>query len=265
LETIDMSSSGSVEDDWNSIKQAVICVRNEFVPKRFIGKRLWKGEYPCDSKTFPLLKEKEKSYRKWLHNHNTEQAPELRKAYNRARNKVRSHTRNLRKSFELSVAAKAKEGNPKPFFSLARGRLKTRDGVAPLLSDIEDTHSIKHTDSEKSEILQKQFCKVFTVEPVGPVPSLPLRTNTSLHEFAVTENQVLTKLLKLKVGKSCGTDEMHPFLLKELAHEISPALTSLFNYSMESGVVPKDWRCAAKSPINKKGSKKCQKITGQSP
>ena len=74
------------------------------------------------------------------------------------RNKVRDHTRRLRKNHEISIAKKAKAGNLKPFFSLARGRLKTRSGVAPLLSNRDDPSSIKHSDLEKSEILQSQFC-----------------------------------------------------------------------------------------------------------
>ena len=245
-----------VEESWGHIKKAVLSVRDEFVPKRLIGKRTWKGEFPCDSNTFGLLKEKDRSFREWIHNHNTERGPSLRKRYNSARNKVRAHTRRLRRNHEISVASQAKEGNSKPFFSLARGRLKTRSGVAPLLKDKKDPCSIKHSDSDKSEILQTQFCGVFTVEPPGDPPTLALRTNAVLSRLQVSEEKVLSKLLKLDVSKSCGLDEMHPYLLKELAHEIAPALTNLFNLSLETGTVPADWRCAAVSPIFKKGSKK---------
>ena len=72
----------------------------------------------------------------------------------------------------------------------------------------------------------------------------------------VSEERVLSKLLKLDVSKSCGLDEMHPYLLKELAHDIAPGLTNPFNLSLETGTVPVDWRCAAVSPIFKKGSEK---------
>ena len=53
---------------------------------------------------------------------------------------------------------------------------------------------------------------------------------------------------------------MHPYLLKELAHEITPALTNLFNLSLEIGTVPVNWHCAAVSPIFKRGSKKLKII-----
>ena len=177
-----ISQIGAVEECWSLIKQTILSIRDEFVPRTLVGKRTWKGEYPCDSEIFKLLKAKDRTYKKWLHNHNTEQGAQLRIAYNRARNKVRNHTRKLRRSYELSVASQAKEGNPKPFFSLARGRLKTKSGVAPLLSNKEDPLSIKYNDDEKSEILQKQFCGVFTVDPPGSPPSLPCRTNAHLQK-----------------------------------------------------------------------------------
>jgi len=134
--------------------------------------------------------------------------------------------------------------------------LKTRSGVAPLLRNKEDPSSIKHGDKDKSEILQKQFCQVFTVEPPGETPTLSLRTNSKIESLEFTENMVLTKLLKLNAWKSCGKDEVHAYLLKELAHEICPGLTAIFNHSLVSGVIPLDWRFAIISPIFKKGSKK---------
>ena len=56
----------------------MLSVRDECVPKRLLGKRTWKGEFPCDSYTFGLLKDKDKSFREWIHNHNTKRGPCLR-------------------------------------------------------------------------------------------------------------------------------------------------------------------------------------------
>ena len=41
----------------------------------------------------------------------------------------------------------------------------------------------------------------------------------------------------------------------ELHHEIAPILTLIFNLSLETGVVPIDWRKADVVPVYKKGSK----------
>ena len=67
---------------------------------------------------------------------------------------------------------------------------------------------------------------------------------------------VLKRLMKLKVGKSCGPDEIHPRLLCELGKQHAVPLTKVFNISLQSGCFPRDWKIATGSPIFKKGSKK---------
>ena len=59
----------------------------------------------------------------------------------------------------------------------------------------------------------------------------------------------------LSPNKASGPDEISPKILKELHHEIAPILTLVFNLSLETGVVPLDWRRADLVPVYKKGSK----------
>ena len=66
---------------------------------------------------------------------------------------------------------------------------------------------------------------------------------------------MLKVLLSLNKSKSPGPDNIHPRILKELAHEISYPLTKLFNASMKHGQIPKDWKIAEVKPIFKKGDK----------
>ena len=54
---------------------------------------------------------------------------------------------------------------------------------------------------------------------------------------------------------SCDTDGIHPKLLKECAEIIAKPLYLIFSKSLESGVVPTDWKLANKLPIHKKGSR----------
>ena len=104
-----------------------------------------------------------------------------------------------------------------------------------------------HNDTDKAEVLQHQFCRVFTREPEGDIP-----TAEKLAAVEVTPDMVLKRLMKLKVGKSCGPDEIHPRLLCELAKQQAAPL----NKSLQSGCIPGDWKIATVSPIFKKGSKK---------
>jgi hypothetical protein len=51
------------------------------------------------------------------------------------------------------------------------------------------------------------------------------------------------KLLKnLNPHKAAGPDNIRPMVLKELASEISPILSIIYNVSIKAGEIPDDWR-----------------------
>ena len=59
------------------------------------------------------------------------------------------------------------------------------------------------------------------------------------------------RLLKINPHKAQGPDELPAKILKELANEIAPALTKIFEVSYHTGDVPKEWRMANIAPIYK--------------
>ncbi len=69
----------------------------------------------------------------------------------------------------------------------------------------------------------------------------------------ITCGDVKRILKSLKKDKSPGPDGITPILLNELAEEISYRLTKIFQASLESGRLPKDWLTANVSPICKDG------------
>ena len=70
-----------------------------------------------------------------------------------------------------------------------------------------------------------------------------------------SESAIMTKLQKLKVDKSPGPDEIHPRVLKELATVIAQPLRHIFQLSLDSGVIPEDWRSSNITAIFKKGKR----------
>ncbi len=76
-----------------------------------------------------------------------------------------------------------------------------------------------------------------------------------MEDIIVTENGVRKLLSNLKPHKAAGPDQIKPRILKECATEIAPILTSLFNKSISSGTVPKEWSEANVTPVFKKGEK----------
>ncbi len=85
---------------------------------------------------------------------------------------------------------------------------------------------------------------------------MDIRLNTlsvlMAHELDFSWVKIITAPKK---DKSPGPDGIPPPLLKELAEEISYPLSSIFQTSLDSGRLPKDWLTANVSPIYKGGQR----------
>ena len=79
--------------------------------------------------------------------------------------------------------------------------------------------------------------------------------NLIMPDFDVSITGVKSLLDKLKPHKARVPDQLRPRVLKELSCQISPALTHIFNASLEQGRLPKIWKSANIVPIFKKGDR----------
>ena len=83
--------------------------------------------------------------------------------------------------------------------------------------------------------------------------TLPSRSAPFMNDIVVSAVGV-TKLLKgLNPSKALGPDELHPRVLKELASELGPVFAHLFQQSIDTGEIPKEWSLANICPLFKKG------------
>ena len=74
-------------------------------------------------------------------------------------------------------------------------------------------------------------------------------------DITVSEEGVLKLLQQLNPNKASGPDAIPPSTLKELATEIAPIITVIFQRSLDSGKLPSTWLSANITPIFKKGEK----------
>ena len=110
-----------------------------------------------------------------------------------------------------------------------------------------------HSDGRrKAEILNNQFCSVFTSEDTTNIPKLTGPPNTEMPKFEITA-QGVTKLLEgLNGGKASGPYELPNLILKNAANKISPFLKVIFDQSLQTGKLPDDWVEANVAPVFKK-------------
>ncbi len=108
-------------------------------------------------------------------------------------------------------------------------------------------------DEAMSEVLNNYFASVFTHEGDGPVPEEDdMESNTRLQDITITAEKVKEKIKKLRPSAAPGPDKIGPGLLQHLSSEVAPALTIIYKKSLESGIVPEDWRVANVTPPSSK-------------
>ena len=98
---------------------------------------------------------------------------------------------------------------------------------------------------------------MFVHEDSNTVPTFTTGRDdlTTLLCITVTPAIVFDKLQSLKSNKSPGPDEWPSVILRNCAELLCVPLAMLFNKSLETGLLPKDWKIWHITPIFKKGSK----------
>ena len=172
--------------------------------------------------------------------------------YSRCKNDLRRLTRNLRLNYEQNLVSNIKY-NPKAFWRYAGSRLKSRTGVEDLRTE---GGNLTSNDQEKARVLNRFFFSVCIHEDPDDIPVLAnLYDGPTVDDVDITVELVRNKLAQLKPSSAAGPDEIHPRVLCETADTISPRLATIFRESLDTGVLPRDWKLANVVPIYKKGQK----------
>ena len=108
---------------------------------------------------------------------------------------------------------------------------------------------------QKANILNRQFISVFTDYTKTSIPDLGPSQYPSMEDITVSCKGVVKLLKNLKAHKAAGPDDIPLMLLREAADEIAPAITLLFQASLNQGNTPSTWRKALVVPIFMKDSK----------
>ena len=96
---------------------------------------------------------------------------------------------------------------------------------------------------------------MFTIEQLNNVPKLGQYEVNILDTFNFSTEEVQEKLQHLNIYKSTGPDILHPRILRALEDKLARPLTHIFNNSVETWIIPEDWKSANVTVIHKKGSR----------
>ena len=111
------------------------------------------------------------------------------------------------------------------------------------------------TNAAKADVLNKHFATVFVHDTDISLPEMTQSPYPYLSPIEIDITEVAGLLKQIDPFKAAGPDDIPSRLLKEVASELSPSVTVLFNVSLQQGNIPDDWKKALVTPLFKKGNR----------
>ena len=181
--------------------------------------------------------------------------------YKNQRNKVNNLKKQAKKAFFSSINDSLddlKSNNSKQYWKTVNMLMKNErsSNEVPPLKDPNEIHNVIYDSFEKSEILNKYFCSIATLENVHrDLPDFNDRCFNFITEINVSEQDVLDILSTLDTNKAVGPDIISNKMLFAVRNEISKPLTLLFTKSLIEKIFPDQWKIAHVIPLFKNGDK----------
>ena len=233
----------SIDNHWDFIKGMLSEARRRYVP--LVEVKPSKTASFLKASTKRLIHHKRRAWSQYTLN----PSAVTLSAYKITRNKCNALVRSDRRKYQENLAHKF-VSNPKALFRHHTGLLTSKQGVANLNTG---TGELTNGNKAAADLFSSYFASVFETDPQRDVIGSP---DTAVHPpLFVTDDAVYSKLTALKTHKSPGLDGISPKLLKACALTLTPFLAALFNHSIQSGVVPTDWKHSVISPIYKGGDR----------
>jgi hypothetical protein len=194
-----------------------------------------------------LIRQKKKSWKTYK----TYGTAEARERYEKLEKEVKNRIRKAKRKLEKDLA-RSDDNNGKKFTAYIKSKTKSKSSIGPLKRE---DGTITTDCKEMAEILNKYMASVFTKENTNNVPRKQKETRAELSDVTITRKKIEEKIDSLKSESAPGPDGIHPKLLKEMKKSVSTPLQIIFRKSLDSGMVPADWRTARVVPIFKKGAR----------
>ena len=241
------NEQSSITDMWVEIKTTLLSLTSKHVPSKLTSSRF--NQPWVTSAIKRLARKKKRAFRRAR---STGQPQDFKK-YKELKKSAQTACKQAFNNFVTNIISPESSANPKRFWSFINSKRNDRTGVTPLKAN----NGTSVTDSvDKANMLNDQFTSVFnkdedltTIKDKGhsPYPDM-----APIHIFPAGVYKLLSTL---DMHKATGPDGLQARLLKELAAELTPVFTVLFQASVNQGLIPDDWKEADVVPIFKKGER----------
>ena len=151
--------------------------------------------------------------------------------------------------------------NPKVFFQFARSKKKSKETIGPLINK---QNQLINDPQEIANLLSQQYLSAFTIpnqqyntetKSLFPIPrgnshkkgiDIPLE-----EEWEIQEIDTTLAINDIELDTAPGPDGFTEKMLKEGGTPMAKILTTIFNISLKTSTIPKEWKEAMITPIYK--------------
>ena len=244
----------SCNDLWESFKNTLISLMDEFIPKKTIRNK--KNHKPWIT---PHIRTLHRRLSRLLKRTRQTNDPSIRQRYLKTKANVQRIRRQSYWHYINNIIDPPDEegeqrgpSNQKRFWHYIKSLRRDNCGVSPLR---DHEGKLNSAPLDKANILNHQYESVFTKEDPSSIPSLAGEPYPDMADIEISEEGVKKLLKNLNPHKATGPDGLPAKILKECANEIAPFLTKIFRKAFEEGNVPEDWKKASVTAVFKKGDR----------
>ena len=234
----------SVQECWDIFKERLKTLEIENIPL-YTPKGLYKEPWM----NRPLMKQWKKKYFAWKRF--TENRSYIRyQEYKKEASLMKKQARKTKRTYEKKIAKEARQ-NKRQFIRYVNSKLTVRPEISEMQNELGE---LVDNDKDICNILAKYFNSVYTAMS-NEMPEMEDMYLKEIKAIEVTQERIQSKLERVNVTKSCGSDDIHPYILQKTANATSVPLEKIFRKSLSTGECPSDWRSANVTPIHKKGDR----------
>ena len=253
-----INSQENPEALWTQFKSGILSGIEKFIPHK--NTKQYNSKPWISKKTRALISKRDKLYTAMRKTNSRD----LKRRFKQIKREIQ---KTIRRSYwdhiDEKLTSDDPQSNNKRFWSYVKNQKQDRCGISVLKVN----GKIVNNNVTMANALNDQFNSVFSKrEPLDlkSICKLSLnkisdsnswQTGPTMPDIFVSVPGVKKLLNNLNPHKAMGPDGIGPRVLKELSHELAPGLCHLFQKSLDSGIVPSDWKTANVSPVFKKGQR----------
>lgn len=243
---ISMSQRFDATALWDIFKQKLDVLIDKYVPFKNISAKRRKDKPWVTQETKLLIKKK----RRLLNTYKKYRDAKVLEKVRALGTDIKVKNKAAQKRYMKELGAKI-QSNPKELWKFLKVNGRESVGIPALNNGAEPITD----DFDKACCFNDYFKSVFAANSHHEMPVMDAHVQETMPELTITYNGVLNLLNNIKVSSASGPEDVPGNVLKVCAEIIAHYLVILYSKSLDTGIIPQQWKNANVVPIHKGGPK----------